>query len=58
MDWKEKMKLGINLIQEACIEDSHSKNCSDCPFDKICDVLVDTNWSDVSPYGSPDTWNI
>ena len=27
-------------------------------LDKICDVLVDTHWNDVSPYGAPDTWDI
>ena len=58
MDWKEKMQQGIKLIQEACNEDSTKKDCRDCPFEKICDVLVDTHWNDVSPYGAPGTWDI
>ena len=58
MDWKEKMQQGIKLIQEACNEDSTKKDCHDCPFEKICDVLVDTHWNDVSPYGAPITWDI
>ncbi len=58
MNWKEKMRQGMKLIQEACNEDSIKKDCHDCPFDKICDGLVDAYWNDVSPYYTPDTWDI
>lgn len=59
MDWKEKMRQGMKLIQEACLEDSLNKHCChDCPFGEICDVLVDTYWNNVSQYGAPDTWDI
>ena len=57
MDWKEKMYLGMKLIHEACTEDL-PRNCHGCPFDKICDTLVDAYWNDVSNIGAPDTWNI
>ena len=41
MDWRDKMRLGIELIHEACEDDMRNKNCHDCPFDKICDVIVE-----------------
>lgn len=58
MDWKEKIQQGMKLLYDGCTDDSHDKDCHDCPFNKICDVLVDTHWNDVSPYGAPDTWDI
>lgn len=58
MDWKEKMRLGIELIHEACEYDVQDKNCHDCPFDKICDVVVEAYNADASKFDTPDTWDI
>lgn len=58
MDWRDKMRLGVELIHEACAQDMKNKNCHDCPFDKICDVIVAAYDVDASRFCTPNTWNI
>lgn len=36
MDWKDKMKKGMEIIKEACHD---TVFCYDCPFLKYCDIL-------------------
>lgn len=57
MDWKDKMRSGMKLIHDACV-DEQSMSCDDCPFDKICDILLEAYWNDISKISTPDSWNI
>jgi len=34
------------------------KMCYECPFDKICDVIVKAYEADASSFCTPDTWNV
>ena len=58
MDWRDKMRLGIELIHEACEQDMQGKMCYECPFDKICDVIVDAYKANANGFNTPDTWDI
>ena len=56
MDWRDKMRLGVELIHEACEQDMQSKNCHDCPFDKICDIIVEAYNTNPSRFNTSKTW--
>lgn len=58
MDWRDKMRLGVELIHEACEDDIMGKDCRECPLDKICDVIVEAYEANVSKFSTPDTWDI
>ena len=58
MDWRDKMRLGVELIHEACVYDTKNKNCHYCPFDKICDIIVEAYYTNTSRFSTPNTWNI
>ena len=38
MKWDTKIKLGMELIQEACQEDSEI-SCEICPFETYCNII-------------------
>lgn len=41
MRWYEKMSEGMRLMKEACAENETWDKCWDCPFDSICEKLMD-----------------
>ena len=41
MRWYEKMAEGMRLMQEACAENETWDKCWGCPFDSICEKLMD-----------------
>ena len=42
MKWDTKMKLGMELIHEACKENSELlDSCEACPFETYCSVIWD-----------------
>lgn len=45
MDWKEKMKKGMELIKQACFENEEWLNCADCPFGCICDAVIGSEYN-------------
>lgn len=36
VDLDQQMRIGMNLIKEAC---ANRENCNNCPFDLQCDAL-------------------
>lgn len=43
MDWNTKVKLGMELIYEACKENSELlETCEFCPFETYCDIIYGT----------------
>jgi len=45
MDWKEKMKKGMELIKQACFENEEWNCCADCPFTNICDAIIESDYN-------------
>jgi len=43
MDWKEKMKKGMEMIRDACEENGDWSNCSKCPFENLCNAIIENN---------------
>jgi len=41
MRWYEKMSEGMRLMKEACADNENWDRCWSCPFDSICDKLMD-----------------
>lgn len=46
MSWTEKIKQGMELIKEGCVENEEWTNCNDCPFDAYCQILIGKAFSD------------
>ena len=46
MNWKDKIKRGMELIKEGCEEGT---KCYQCPFDEYCIILEDKD-------NAPDNW--
>ena len=44
MDWKEKIKEGIKLIKEGCLEQTEWEKCYDCPFGTVCVLMEENNY--------------
>lgn len=40
MRWNDKMSEGMRLMREACSENENWNKCWDCPFDSICEQLM------------------
>jgi len=54
MDWDTKVKLGMELIHEACKENSELlDSCEACPFETYCDVI----WSKLKISPNEPRWN-
>lgn len=67
MTWSEKMRLGMALMSEACVEaddeDGHSSPCDTCPATRYCEVLHEVgearnlppiyNWDEFDYEGNP-----
>lgn len=41
MRWYDKMSEGMRLMKEACAENENWDFCWDCPFNSICEKLMD-----------------
>ena len=41
MDWKEKIKKGLELIKEGCTNQDNWKECYKCPFNDYCTTLME-----------------
>lgn len=41
MTWHERMSEGMRLMKEACAENETFDFCWDCPFNSICEKLMD-----------------
>lgn len=39
-DWKAKMALAMNMMEEACHENEEWTKCDSCPFDTYCTALM------------------
>ena len=39
MNWKEKIKKGLELIKEGCTNQNNWKECYECPFNDYCTAL-------------------
>ena len=39
MEWVDKIKAGMNLIAEGCLENKQFSHCKYCPFDQFCDSI-------------------
>ena len=50
MDFSEKIKNGMKLIAKGCMENEDWSKCEDCPFDGICDVLVQSGMVEPSEW--------
>ena len=46
MRWYDKMSEGMRLMKEACAENKNWDKCWCCPFDSICDKLMDAARAD------------
>jgi len=40
MNWKDKIKVGMEIIKKACKE---AVICYGCPFEKYCDILTESD---------------
>ena len=45
MNWKEKIKEGMKLIKEGCLEQTEWVKCYECPFGDFCTSLEKDNWN-------------
>ena len=54
MDWITKMKLSMELIHEACEENSKLSDatCEVCPFETYCDIV----WSELMVTPNKSDW--
>ena len=41
LDWTEQMRVAMTLMIDACNRNGDEKKCSDCPFDKYCQIILD-----------------
>ena len=48
MRWYEKMSEGMRLMKEACAENENWNACLNCPFNGICDKLMDTARAEIN----------
>ena len=67
MDWKEKMKVGMALMAEACVEASDEEKylCDYCPATRYCAILHEVaearnlppifHWDEFDYQGNPIT---
>ena len=50
--WIQKMVDGMQLIRQACAENTKWADCANCPFDELCtsinDDYWDHNWHDMA----------
>lgn len=52
-NWKEEIRTGMRLIMKGCQKNESWRNCSECPFDKLCTSI----YKDESHhFSTPDTW--
>ena len=49
MSWVDKMRQGMALMKEACSENPGWNDCSKCPFDEYCDILMQSSVGRVIP---------
>ena len=40
MEWIDEMKIAMKLIKDACGKNNSTGDCSNCPFEKYCDLIV------------------
>jgi hypothetical protein len=50
MDWKEKMKKGMEMVAEACKGNEDWNSCEECPFSTLCDAIL-LKYSDWNKHG-------
>ena len=41
MTWQRKIAIGMALIKEGCDQNKKWSGCRDCPFEEVCDQLID-----------------
>jgi hypothetical protein len=42
--WIQRMVDGMQLIRQACAENTKWADCADCPFDELCTSINDDYW--------------
>lgn len=53
MKWNTKVKLGMELIHEACKENSKLREtCEICPFGTYCDII----WNELTVAPNEFNW--
>ena len=45
MDWKEKMRNGMEMIRDACEGNTDWDNCPKCPFKNLCNAIVNSKYN-------------
>ena len=53
MDWKEKIRAGMEMIMQGCWENPLWTNCHECPFDTLCTSIYK---DEEHHFSTPDTW--
>lgn len=58
--WIVKMKIGMQLMREACKENDMWGECVNCPFDEICSRLEEKATADDLIFDAyePSNWEI